>query len=365
MDAPPTTAPASMDAPPTTAPRACASSGTNLATLSTDPSTPTSPSAPPSPFSSAHVRAAMRGGVGAVCSTRAPTTSTTTSTTDSTTGVLPPPVVSGHQRQSRAREIREALRGTQKWNDRGYDASAPGVPRRPPSPYLEATFPVIPMPYLEASSPAIPRRPPSPREAFLEHDADADADEGSPLPYLETTPSSTWPALAGAHALAPMPPPPRLLPDTAPPLLLPVSASASVDGIAHPDIASSWAPPVDASASAALTVALGATPTSRLFTAACSTFTPARAPEHSAVVGAIDETAVDSAAIFEREIGTTLPKKAAAQLVSVWRAEGSGGVDLPVEVYWDYARRFGCAGFGLPLVLMLFGLSQVSAPECA
>ena len=83
------------------------------------------------------------------------------------------------------------------------------------------------------------------------------------------------------------------------------------------------------------------------------------------MVGAIDETAVDSAAIFEREIGTTLPKKAAAQLVSVWRAEGSGGVDLPVEVNWDYARRFGCAGFGLPLVLMLFGLSQVSAPECA
>jgi hypothetical protein len=161
-------------------------------------------------------------------------------------------------------------------------------------------------------------------------------------------------------------PPPLLLPNTAPPLLLPVSASASVDGIAHPDIASSWAPPVDASASAAaLTVALGAAPTSRLFTAACSTFTPARAPEHSAVVGAIDETAVDSAAIFEREIGTTLPKKAAAQLVSVWRAEGSGGVDLPVEVYWDYARRFGCAGFGLPLVLMLFGLSQVSAPKCA
>jgi hypothetical protein len=175
-----------------------------------------------------------------------------------------------------------------------------------------------------------------------------------------------------------MPPPPLLLPDTAPPLLLPVSASASVDGIAHPDIASSWAPPVDASASsAALMVhasaqhgAISSPQTSsaalpsRRFTAACSTFTPARAPEHSAVVGAIDETAVDSAAIFEREIGTTLPKKAAAQLVSVWRAEGSGGVDLPVEVYWDYARRFGCAGFGLPLVLMLFGLSQVSAPEC-
>ena len=196
------------------------------------------------------------------------------------------------------------------------------------------------------------------------------------MPYLETTPSSLpWPALAGAHALAPMPPP-LLLPNMAP--LLPVSASASVDGIAHPDIASSWAPPVDASASsAALMVhasaqhgAISSPQTSsaalpsRRFTAACSTFTPARAPEHSAVVGAIDETAVDSAAIFEREIGTTLPKKAAAQLVSVWRAEGSGGVDLPVEVYWDYARRFGCAGFGLPLVLMLFGLSQVSAPEC-
>ena len=82
------------------------------------------------------------------------------------------------------------------------------------------------------------------------------------------------------------------------------------------------------------------------------------------MVGAIDDTAVDSAAIFEREIGMTLPKKAAAQLAAVWRAEGSGGVDLPVEVYLDYARRFGCAGFGLPLVLMLFGLSQVIAPDC-
>ena len=240
------------------------------------------------------------------------------------------------------------------------EATSPVIPM----PYLEAVSPVIPMPYLEATSPVIPRRPPSPREAFLEHDADAEADEGSPLPYLATTPSSAWPALAGAHALAPRPPP-LLLPNTAPQLLMPVSASASVDGIAHPDIASSWALPVDASASSsALTVALGATPTSQLFTAACSTFTPARAPEHSAVVGAIDETAVDSAAIFEREIGTTLPKKAAAQLASVWRAEGSGGVDLPVEVYLDYARRFGCAGFGLPLVLMLFGLSQVIAPDC-
>ena len=56
----------------------------------------------------------------------------------------------------------------------------------------------------------------------------------------------------------------------------------------------------------------------------------------------------------------SFPLRVARELESIWRAEGSGGMEVPLSVHLDYARRFGCRGALCAVAVSLFGLSQAS-----